>query len=172
MACLLPLRSTSLAIRVSFLVRIFSTIFLLAWQTYAWSAAVDNGKTWLAGQIITNGTVTGQANSISLPTQVQSEVARTLEAMGGSAPSALLQKIQQTQVPTVEYLARYKLAADQQNASNTTYLTQLISLQNNDGGFGAAGGSSSNALDTAWGLLAMQPDSIQTQAAQMLLTGC
>ena len=165
MACLLPLRSTSLAIQVGFLVRIFSTIFLLVWQTYAWSAAVDNGKTWLAGQIITNGTVTGQANSISLPTQVQSEVARTLEAMGGSAPSALLQKIQQTQVPTVEYLARYKLAADQQNASNTTYLTQLISLQNNDGGFGAAGGSSSNALDTAWGLLAMQPDSIQTQAA-------
>lgn len=141
-------------------------IFLMLAAVTPARASVDAGKAWLSAQIAANGTLLSQNTSVALPTQTQSEVATTLKAIGLNPPPALLSQIQKTPLQTTEYLSRYARAAKMQGASPTNYLTPLAALQNSDGGFGAAAAYASNPIDTAWALLAMQPEQIRSAAAQ------
>lgn len=84
--------------------RLLAVVLLFACQL-AWSTPVEEGKAWLTKQVNSSGAVAGQATSVALPVQVQSEVAGTLAAVGVTPPRALLQQIPQTAVITTEYLA-------------------------------------------------------------------
>lgn len=145
--------------------RLLAVVLLFACQL-AWSTPVEEGKAWLTKQVNSSGAVAGQATSVALPVQVQSEVAGTLAAVGVTPPRALLQQIPQTAVITTEYLAHYKLAADLQGISGATYVAQLVDTQNEDGGFGATAGYASNPLDTSWALLAMRTSQPSQAAAK------
>lgn len=96
---------------IAFWFRAFLTFLLLSCQSLAWSS-VDSGRMWLAAQVAIDGTVTDQGSSLALTTQVQSETARTLDALGEAVPAALLQQIQQSPQATTEYLVRYRLASN------------------------------------------------------------
>ena len=145
---------------------LFSILLLSGLPGMAHANALDTGKTWLAAQVAQAGSVNGEAASVGLPTQVRSETTRTLAALGASVPNALLLKTLENPLPTTEYLARYKLAAAQRGQSVSAFFTQLETLQNADGGFGAAAGFASSPLDTAWALTALTPERTTSQPAQ------
>ncbi|MDR2128855.1 MAG: carboxypeptidase regulatory-like domain-containing protein [Burkholderiaceae bacterium] len=159
------LHRAALSVPGALLWRVLLGVFIFACQSAAWSS-VDTGKAWLSAQVEASGAVTGQAASVALPVQTQSETARTLATLGTAPAAALLEQIQQSPIASTEHLARYKLAADQQGTDATSYLSQISALQNADGGFGSAAGHASNAVDTAWALLALQPDRAASPVAQ------
>lgn len=151
--------------RINFLLWIFVFSAILFCPLLAWSS-VESGKVWLVSQVANNGSIVGQNSSLALATQVQSETARTLDALGVAVPAALLKQIQQTPQATTEYLSRYRFASHLEFGPNAGYLAELAILQNEDGGFGAAEGYASNPVDTAWALLAWVPSQVNTPAAQ------
>ena len=148
------------------LLLLFSILLLPGLAGMAHANAVDTGKAWLAAQVAPAGSVNGEAASVGLATQVRSEASRTLAVLGASVPNALLLKTLENPLPTTEYLARYKLAAAQRGQSVSAFFTQLETLQNADGGFGAAIGFASSPLDTAWALTALTPERTTSQPAQ------
>jgi hypothetical protein len=69
-------------------------------------------------------------------------------------PAALSASISTTQDPNTEYLARAILARIESGQDAEAPLTLLANHKNADGGYGGDTGHASNALDTAWALLA------------------
>jgi len=132
---------------------------LLAGQAFAQGTdpAIQNGLTWLQGQIGGSGQLASEATSPALPMQARAETATTLKALSVTPPAALYSAIEGITPDTTEYLARKALARQLAGSSNAPLLAALVQTQNQDGGFGAAAGLQSNPLDTAYALLALAP---------------
>ena len=130
-------------------------------------ADVQTGLQWLQAQVLPSGQLSNEANAIALSLQTRSEVATTFEATNTASSAPLLGAVEgASTAQTVEFLARQAIAKKIAGSSADAKLSALLAMQNIDGGFGAAKGYSSNPLDTAWALLAMQPDQVSTAAAQ------
>ena len=130
-------------------------------------ADIQTGLQWLQAQVLPSGQLSNEANAIALSLQTRSEVATTFEATNTASSAPLLGAVEgASTAQTVEFLARQAIAKKIAGSSADAKLSALLAMQNIDGGFGAAKGYSSNPLDTAWALLAMQPDRVSTAAAQ------
>jgi Carboxypeptidase regulatory-like domain len=111
--------------------------------------------TWLRAQVLPNGSLVGEASAIASAPQVRGEVARAL-SLSGTIPPALLTQLATTVDQNSEFLARRSIALARSGAPTTALISELKARQNADGGFAAAGGYASNALDTSFVLMAMK----------------
>ncbi|MCL2297619.1 MAG: carboxypeptidase regulatory-like domain-containing protein, partial [Proteobacteria bacterium] len=133
------------------------------------------GAIWLQAQIQSNGTVTNENASIAQPLQVRSEVLNTLQTLGialsPSTLSALATQIDNAvDTNLVEPLARQAIARQQTQTSDAAAIAAIMAQRNSDNGFGATAGFGSNALDTAWFLMALsQSASYDSSAASTAL---
>lgn len=118
------------------------------------SPEVARGLAWLQAQVKSDGSVVGEASSVAKVAQLRSEVATTLSLLSASAPDALLDQITASSPFATELLARKIIALQSAGRSADGPLAELAASQNVDGGFGGEPGFASNALDTAWALLA------------------
>lgn len=131
------------------------------------SPEVVKGLTWLQAQVQTAGTLTNEAVSIATPLQNRAETLQTLQLLG-AVPSALADQLAADTEDNTEYLARRAVTLNMAGRDVSAITAQLLARQNGDGGFGGAMGSESNALDTAWTMLAMAQNTLtNTPAAQM-----
>lgn len=130
---------------------------LLAMATFTAGAAVppeaQRGFDWLSAQVQEDGSVSGESASIAVPHQTRSETLDTLSSLGADRP-ALAATVAAGTSLTTEALSRQVIALHRAGGDVTSAFSALRVLQNPDGGFGDAAGASSNALDTAWALLA------------------
>lgn len=140
-------RSASLGIIVAILAA-FSTAF--AQQ----SPEVENGLRWLGSQVKTDGTL-HSTSAIATGFQAASETARTLRALS-TAPASLIANIGVEADHNTEYLARKILSLPPGAPGLANYAALLAPHQNPDGGFGGTVNYSSNTLDTAFALAALQ----------------
>jgi hypothetical protein len=117
------------------------------------SAEVTRGIQWLLAQVQSNGALLNEQQSIATKLQSRTETAQTLKLLS-SAPAGLVSGVDAETESNTEYLARkiIALASNGWNAGN--YSDVLQQRQNADGGFGGDEGYASNALDTAWAVLA------------------
>ena len=115
---------------------------------------VVRGLQWLANQVQADGSLSREVQSIATPLQNRTETAQTLKAQA-TLPPALSSAIALEVADNTEYLARQFISQTQANQDASQLLVQLLSYQNEDGGLGGAAEFSSNALDTAWFLLAL-----------------
>ena len=115
---------------------------------------IGNGVAWLNAQIQPDGSLAGEAGSIALPLQSESETVHALARMG-NVPSAVVARLAADESALSEWRARKatSLAIAGQGASAP--LAALVSSRNPDGGFGARSAYASNPLDTAYALQAM-----------------
>lgn len=120
----------------------------------AQSPEVARGLQWLAAQVQPDGEVKGADQSIATKQQNRAEVRHTLKLLA-AAPSTLVNAMAADPENNTEYLSRKIIALASAGTSVTTYLDLLAERQNKDGGFGGAPGYASNALDTAWAVLAL-----------------
>jgi sugar lactone lactonase YvrE len=117
--------------------------------------AVDRGVTWLSQQARADGTVAGEAASIATAFQTRTETLTTLKQFS-TAPTALADLVSTQSEDGTEYLARKIATLAPVGRNVSASVTALGALQNADGGFGGAAGYQSNALDTAFALLALR----------------
>ncbi|KAF0813729.1 Chitinase ChiA [Andreprevotia sp. IGB-42] len=129
------------------------------------SPAVQKGLTWLQAQVKTDGSLQNEADSVATPLQSRAETLRTLQLLASAAPSALLQSVAGETDSNTEYLARQVLALGGSGQDVSARLALLAGRQNTDGGYGAAEGHPSNALDSAWALAALSSVSQGQSAA-------
>lgn len=115
---------------------------------------VARGLQWLSGQILQDGTLLNEPQSIATPLQNRSETASALKLLA-SAPSSLTDRIAAETENNTEYVARQIIGLSLAGRNAAALLDELGSRQNGDGGFGGAAGFASNPLDTAWALLGL-----------------
>lgn len=138
------------------------------------SPEVSKGLTWLQTQVQTDGHLTNEATAVATLLQSRAESLRTLRLIA-TAPSTLAASAAADTEDNTEYLARRLLAADP-TADNSSLLNALVTRQNADGGFAAVQGYQSNALDTAWALLALKtapslnPNTVTNAVAYLVKT--
>lgn len=118
------------------------------------ATAVSRALNWLQTQVQADGSLAGEAASIAAPLQARSEAHATLKALA-SSPLSLQTRIGAAPEELTEFVARQLITGAAAPAA-TGLQAELASRQNPDGGFGGAAGYASNALDTAWVLLAHQ----------------
>ena len=119
------------------------------------SPAIQKGLTWLQSQVQADGSLAGEAASLATPLQARSETLYTLSLLATPSASQAGILAGDTEDNT-EYLARKAVALAQSGQSAASLAAALAARQNPDGGFGGAPGYASNALDTAWALLAFK----------------
>ncbi|WP_162247687.1 carboxypeptidase regulatory-like domain-containing protein [Lysobacter sp. Root494] len=115
---------------------------------------VDRGFTWLRAQVQADGSVAGENASLAVPLQVRSETLHTL-SLFESQQASLADVIEATPQKHTELQARKALALRLANRNAQQVITDLGLQQNADGGFGSRRTYGSNALDTAYALLAL-----------------
>ncbi|MBI3729842.1 MAG: carboxypeptidase regulatory-like domain-containing protein [Burkholderiales bacterium] len=116
---------------------------------------VINGLRWLNTQILADGKLSSEAQSIATPLQARAEVAQTLQLLANT-PGNLLTSISSESDASTEYLARKIIALSAAKNDTSALVAQLASRINADGGFGGAPGYASNVLDTSLALLAFK----------------
>jgi sugar lactone lactonase YvrE len=116
---------------------------------------VDRALAWLAQQPQANGTLAGEAASIATPLQARAETLVTLKQLG-TAPTALGDIVAQEPSTATEYAARQVIALAPLGRDVSVAMAAVLAAQNTDGGFGGAPGYSSDALDSAYALLALK----------------
>jgi hypothetical protein len=127
---------------------------------------VSRGLIWLQGQVQPDGSLSGEATSVATGLQNRAETAQTLKALA-VLPANLTDAIAGEPDDNTEYLARRIVSLALAGRDASTLLTALAARQNADGGFGGGAGYDSNALDTAWALIALRsasPPAAVTQA--------
>ncbi len=129
------------------------------------SQPLARGLAWLQAQVASDGSLQNEAASGALPLQARSETARTLKQLA-SLPAALADAIAANAEDNTEFLARQAVSQVQAGRSAATLLAALGARQNSDGGFGGAPGFASNALDTAWTMLAFSAGGYADGAAR------
>ncbi|QYF93557.1 carboxypeptidase regulatory-like domain-containing protein [Massilia sp. PAMC28688] len=120
----------------------------------AQSPEIARGLAWLAAQVQADGEVQGADQSIATKQQNRAEVRQTLKLLAAAPPSLGNAMLADPENNT-EYLARKIIALAGSGNAITVHIDLLIERQNSDGGFGGAPGYASNALDTAWAVLAL-----------------
>lgn len=118
-------------------------------------SGVDSGLQWLSNRVQADGSVAGDQASLGTAFQARSETLSALLQYGATS-QALADRIATESEDTVEYTARKILSLSAGGRDVSTSLASLLALQNPDGGFGAALGYDSNALDTAIAMLALK----------------
>ena len=147
------------------LATLFSTFFLgLAQAAPAPSPEVVKGLTWLQAQVQAAGTLTNEATSIATPLQSRSETLQTLKLLA-TVPDALADQLYADSEDNTEYLARRAVTLSLAGRDASAITALLAARQNLDGGFGGTIGYESNALDTAWVMLAMAQNSLSASTA-------
>lgn len=119
------------------------------------SPEVARGIGWLAGQVQPNGTLAGEAGSVASAFQSRSEAAQTLKQLA-TLPAALADAIAAESDANTEYLSRKAVGLGLAGRDATPAVNGLLFRQNDDGGFGGQAGYESNALDTAFALIAFK----------------
>ncbi|HLF96249.1 MAG TPA: carboxypeptidase regulatory-like domain-containing protein, partial [Methylococcaceae bacterium] len=133
---------------------LLSTGLIFSPHALATTVEISRGIAWLNSQIQGDGSLAGEAVSLATPLQVRAEALVTLA--GASIPSTSLGNLLGTDSEnTTEYMARRILALRAAGRATGGIVPALTANQNADGGFGGAPGFASNALDTAWALLAL-----------------
>ncbi len=117
---------------------------------------VTQGRDWLASQVRTDGSVTGESTTIATQTQTRAEVLETLKRLERT-PTALASLLsQQTPDSAVEHLARQIISQAGISTVPAARIDQLKAYQNADGGFGGSAKFGSNVLDTSFALIALR----------------
>jgi hypothetical protein len=117
-------------------------------------SAVARGLAWLQSSVGADGSLRGLDVSVATPLQARSEAANTLRRLA-TMSGPLQDAIGAEPDDNTEYLARKLIDQVQTGKPVGDLVAALQSRQNQDGGFGGAPGFASNALDTAWALLAL-----------------
>jgi hypothetical protein len=118
------------------------------------SPEVTKGVLWLTTQVQPDGSLLGEPQSIATPLQARTDAAQTLKLLA-SVPVSLTNAIAADSEDNTEYLARKIIALSASGLDVTNYVNTLLSRQNPDGGFGGATDYSSNIIDTAWTVMAL-----------------
>ena len=129
---------------------------------------IERADTWLRAQIQANGTVVGETSAVANAQQVRAEVAHALQETG-AVPPALATALEAQADRNSELLARLLLT--ETSSAPTTQVNALKARQNADGGIGAANGYSSNAIDTAFTLLAFRKAAVSAGPSQQGAAG-
>ena len=134
---------------------IIASIAIISPQVQAQTSPdVMRGLQWLSGQVLSDGTLLNESQSIATPLQNRSEAAYALKLLA-SIPSTLADAIAAETENNTEYVARQIIGLSLAGQSVAAQLSDLVSRQNGDGGFGGALDYASNPLDTTWALLAL-----------------
>lgn len=116
------------------------------------------GVDWLATQAHGDGSYAGVAD-ITPPYQATTEVLQTFHTLGVSAQqsgvTAALQFVGTETYHNTENLSRKIIVLHDAGQDVTSLVTELLAMQNPDGGFGELAGYDSTALDTAYALQAL-----------------
>ena len=147
------------------------SLFFISQQSIA---AVSD---WFATQVNTDGSISS-AIDVAAPMQSTSEVLRTYKQLGLlSQPevSNALQFIGSESYNNTETLSRKIIALNDAGQATALLITELLGMQNYDGGWGELLGYDSSAMDTAFGLSVLAelnvPASEQVQSAIIYLLG-
>jgi hypothetical protein len=136
--------------RHEFVTLIVFVILLLSPRLYA--GPIEAGTSWLAQQLQSDGSYV-VSKDVATPFQATAEVVRTLRLLGQSPAVGPSEAFLNTEpYHGTEYLARKVIVAAQSGGGVNALLTELVSHQNTDGGFGEQGGYDSDPLDTAMAL--------------------
>ena len=155
----------------SYKIRIFAALFSVVLATFLFTppsqASTADAVNYLVAQQNTSGGYVGQ-NAVSTEFQSTSEAVRALNFVGESGqpgiPDARILLNASTQRNT-EYLSRLLVLAAQAGENTQSLSAQLLSHQNNDGGFGDYPGFDSTVLDTAFALEAIAESTTQSAGA-------
>jgi hypothetical protein len=118
------------------------------------SPEIARGLQWLSAQVQAGGTLANESSSIATPLQSRAEAAQTLKLLL-ALPSSLVDAIGADTEDNTEYLARRAVSLTLAGRDASATVALLASRQNPDGGFGGGQDYDSNALDTAWALIAL-----------------
>ena len=135
-----------------------------AQAAFTTSPEVVKGLTWLQAQVQATGTLTNEAVSIATPLQNRAETLQALKLLA-TIPVALADQLAADPEDNTEYLARRAVTLSLAGRDVSAITTLLAARQNLNGGFGGAMGHDSNALDTAWVMLAMAQNTLSTTPA-------
>ena len=139
--------------------RVCLCLFGLLWaataQTQALSPEVSRGLSWLQSQVQVDGTLANEGTSIATALQNRAEAAQTFKTLS-ALPANLTDVIASETEDNTEYLARRIVSLTLAGRDASALVTVLSARQNPDGGFGGGPGYDSNALDTAWALIAFK----------------
>src|SRR5258706_153719 len=119
------------------------------------SPEVSRGLAWLQSQVQADGSLANEAFSVATGLQSRSEAAQTFKLLS-AIPVGLTDAIAAEVDDNTEYLARRIVSLGLAGRDPSTLLAALAARQNSDGGFGGGLGYDSNALDTAWALIAFR----------------
>lgn len=129
-------------------------VFVAGAQQTAHPTQVEKGFAWLRAQVQPDGTIAGENASQALPVQVRTETLHSL-ALFDSRPEGLIGRIEDEAQSHTELQARKALAMRLANRDAARVIADLGLQQNADGGFGSNRLYHSNALDTAYALIAL-----------------
>ena len=114
---------------------------------------IARGQQWLLARVQAASPFDSGPEQHANATQAAAEAARTLKLVN-AIPPALVDQVVADDDEGTENLARRVIALRAADRPADAALVSLIKLQNADGGFGGGANYASNALDTAWALLA------------------
>ncbi|MCL2309840.1 MAG: carboxypeptidase regulatory-like domain-containing protein [Proteobacteria bacterium] len=128
--------------------------------TQTLSPEIMLGASWLQSQIRSDGTLANESASIARSLQIHAEVLTTLQTLGVTPPSPALSALaaqidNAVDTNLVEPLARQAIAHQQMQTGDAAIIAAMMTQRNSDNGFGAIAEFGSNALDTAWLLMAL-----------------
>lgn len=148
--------ASNLAAYVRNLARGFLGLALVV-VSFAVSATPETDRAigWLTQQVQADGSLASEGASLATPLQARAESAVALQQFGVSA-SAVANAVAAMPATTTEYLARQVVALYAASIAASAPMSSLLALQNADGGFAPAQGYASDALDTAYALLALR----------------
>ena len=116
------------------------------------SFSIKADVNWLLSNQNADGSI-AQTTDIATPYQSTSEVLRTIHAIAPATDTnAGLQYIMSDSYHSTENLARKIIALNNANQETAPLVTELLGMQNIDGGWGELYGYDSSAIDTAFGL--------------------
>ena len=134
---------------------LFGVLWAVTAHTQALTPEISRGLLWLQNQVQLDGTLSNESTSIATAFQVRTETAQTLKTLS-TLPANLAHAISSETEGNTEYLARSIASLALAGRDPSALVSALSARQNADGGFGGGPGYDSNALDTAWALIALK----------------
>ncbi|SMC16636.1 Carboxypeptidase regulatory-like domain-containing protein [Andreprevotia lacus DSM 23236] len=140
------------------------------------SPAVQKGLVWLQAQVQSDGSLQNEAGSIAHAQQQRAEILGTLRVLA-TPPAGLQAAVTGVSQSSTELLARQAIEARAAGQDLKPLLSLLAQRRNADAGYGGDIGYTSNPLDTAWALLALDTgdtgalDSVQYLLQQQQANG-
>ncbi len=133
---------------------LFGLLWTATAHTQALTPEVSRGLSWLQSQVQANGSLANEASSVATALQDRSEAAQAFAVLA-AVPASLADAIASEPDGNTEYLARQAVALIAAGLDASAQIGLLLFRRNSDRGFGGGPGFESNALDTAWVVLAL-----------------